>query len=178
MPEDPAELLALATRRQLYEVVRKAPGIGAREVQRAAGTGWGETVYHLERLTGAHLLHKESSERQDHYYAAEVPLADRRLLGLARSPTVRRVLVALLEVPSQTVPELTERTGVSPGRLSVHLRRLLEVGVLRAGRRERYRTFEVTDRERMVRLLITYREGLADDWVERLLETWTELFRP
>jgi len=171
------DLLALPTRRRLYEVVRRSPGIGAREVQRQAGTGWGETVYHLDRLTQAHLLHRERSGHQDHYFVAAVPLADRGLLRLVRSPSARRLLLALLEEPNRTVPDLTERTGLSAGRVSVHLGRLMNLGVLQTGRNDRFRTFEVAERERVVRLLVSYREGLADEWVERLLATWSDLLR-
>ena len=39
MEDDP---LALDTRRRLYVAVREAPGLGAREAQRVAGTAWGE----------------------------------------------------------------------------------------------------------------------------------------
>jgi predicted transcriptional regulator len=172
------DLLALPTRRRLFEAVRRSPGIGAREVQRAAGTGWGETVYHLDRLTDGHVLHRERSGHQDHYFVAAVPLGDRSLLRLARSASARRLLVALIEAPGATVPDLTESTGLSAGRLSVHLGRLAELGLLTTGRRGRLRTFEVADRDRILRLLVTYREGLADQWVERLLETWSELIRP
>ena len=171
------DLLALPTRRRLYDVVRQSPGIGAREVQREAGTGWGETVYHLERLTDAHLLHRERAGHQDHYFVAQVPLGDRALLRIARSPSARRLLVALLEAPNRTVPNLSETTGLSPGRISVHLGRLAGLGLLRTGRSERFRTFELADRERVFRLLVTYREGLTDEWVERLLDTWSELLR-
>jgi len=171
------DLLALPTRRLLYDVVRRFPGIGAREVQRRAGTGWGETVYHLDRLTQASLVHRERSGHQDHYFVAVVPLADRGLLRVTRSPSARKLLLALLEKANRTVPDLTERTGLSAGRVSVHLSRLLELGILRTGRSDRFRTFEVEDRDRVVRLLVTYREGLADEWVERLLATWSEVLR-
>ena len=172
------DLLALPTRRRVYDAVRRAPGVGAREVQRQAELGWGETVYHLERLTEANLLHRESSGHQDHYFVAAVPLGDRGLLRLARSPSARRLLVALLEQPGATVPELTGSTGLSAGRISVHLGRLAQVGLLRTGRRQRWRTFELADRDRVLRLLVSYREGLADEWVERLLASWSELLRP
>lgn len=175
MEEDP---LALETRRRIYDAVRAAPGIGGREAQRAAATGWGETVYHLERLTEAGLLHRERAGFQDHYFVASVPLADRSLLRLMRSTSARRLLVALLSAQSQTIPELSTASGLSPGRLSVHLRRFLESGLLLSGRRGRYRTFDVGDRDRVVAMLVTYRSGFADSWVERFLETWSELFRP
>jgi predicted transcriptional regulator len=171
------DLLALPTRRRVYDAVRRSPGIGAREVQREANTGWGETVYHLDRLTEAHLLHRERSGHQDHYFVAAVPLGDRGLLRLTRSPSARRLLVALLETPDSTVPDLTSRTGLSAGRISVHIGRMARLGLLRTGRRDRFRTFEVGDRERVLRLLVSYRESLADEWVERLLETWSELLR-
>jgi len=175
MEDDP---LALETRRRIYESVRKAPGIGGREAQRAAGTGWGETVYHLDRLTASGLLHREQSGHQDHYFIATVPRGDRALLRLTRSASARRLLVALLETPGRSVPDLMERTGLSAGRLSVHLRRLVHTGVVRTGREGRLRTFEVVDQTRVVRVLVTYRSGIGDEWVERLLETWAELFRP
>jgi predicted transcriptional regulator len=171
------DLLALPTRRRLYEIVRRTPGIGAREVQREAGTGWGETVYHLDRLTQANLLHRESSGHQDHYFTAEVPLGDRALLRVSRSPTARKLLVALLESPNRTVPDLTARTGLSAGRVSVHLGRLMELGILATGRSDRFRTFEVADRDRVLRLLVSYRESWSDEWVERLLATWSDLLR-
>ncbi len=172
------DLLTLSTRRLLYDAVRSRPGIGAREVQRVAGTGWGETVYHLDRLTDAGLLHRERAAHQDHYFIASVPLSDRRLLRFVRSVSARHLLVALLEVPGATVPDLSERTGLSAGRLSVHLGRLLENGMLETGHRGRMRTFTVVDPARVIRLLTTYRESLSDRWVEGLLETWSELFRP
>ncbi len=172
--EDP---LALAARRRIYEAVRRAPGAGAREAQRAAGTGWGETTYHLERLTDAGLIHRERGPFQDHYFVSEVPLGDRRLLGLARSASARRTLVALVDSGESTVPEIAGRTGLSEGRIAVHLGRLVETGIVRTGRRGRWRTFEVVDKDRVMRLLIAYREGLADGWIEGALDAWSSLLR-
>jgi DNA-binding transcriptional ArsR family regulator len=172
------DLLALETRRRIYSVVVRSPGLGSREIQRQTGMAWGETTYHLDRLVTGGLVHREQGGRQDYYFAATVPLGDRTLLRLLRSESSRRVLSALLTLPEQTVPELQEHTGLSPGRLSIHLRRFLDTGLVRAGRRERFRTFAIVERERVVRLLLTYRAGFADGWVDRLVETWSEVFRP
>ena len=172
------DLLALETRRRIYTVVLRSPGLGSREIQRQTGMAWGETTYHLDRLVTAGLVHREQGGHQDYYFAATVPLGDRTLLRLARSDASRRVLGALLTALDPTVPELQERTGLSPGRLSIHLRRFLETGLVQSGRRERFRTFRIVDRDRVVRLLIAYRSGFADGWVDALLETWSEVFRP
>jgi predicted transcriptional regulator len=172
------DLLALETRRRIYGVVAQSPGLGSREIQRQTGMAWGETTYHLDRLVTAGLVHREQGGHQDYYFAATVPLGDRTLLRLVRSDAPRRVLGALLTASNLTVPELQEQTGLSPGRLSIHLRRFLQTGLLQAGRRERFRTFMITDRDRVIRILVAYRSGFADGWVDRLLETWSEVFRP
>ncbi len=171
------DLLSLETRRRIYEAVRRAPGLGAREAQRAAGTGWGETVYHLDRLTHAQLVFRERGSHQDRYFASEVPPVDRRLLGITRSASARRLLVALLETPGLTVPDLEARTGLSAGRLSVHLRRLLAAGVICGKRRGRLRTFHPVDPERIARWVVASRPRFSDEWIERFLSTWSEIFR-
>ncbi len=136
------DLLALETRRRIYTVVVRSPGLGSREIQRQTGMAWGETTYHLDRLVTAGLVHREQGGHQDYYFAATVPLGDRTLLRLARSEASRRVLGALLTVSDVTVPELQERTGLSPGGLSIHLRRFLETGLVQSGHRERFRTVQ------------------------------------
>ena len=172
------DLLALETRRRIYTIVVGSPGLGSREIQRLANMAWGETTYHLDRLVSAGLVHRESGGHQDFYFAATVPLGDRTLLRLARAEASRRVLGALLTEADLTVPELEERTALSAGRLSIHLRRFLETGLVESGRRERFRTFRIADRGRVIRILVAYRRSYADGWVDRLMETWSEVFRP
>ena len=175
MADDP---LTLETRRRLYETVFATPGLSAREIQRSTGTAWGETTYHLERLESAGLIQRERSLHQDFYFAKSVPLGERTLLRLGRSAAVRRILVVLLEKEDLTLPELSAGAQLSVSRVSIHVRRLLASGVLRSGRRGNFRTFSVTDREVTGRVLVRYRAGYADAWVDRLVEVWAELFPP
>jgi predicted transcriptional regulator len=173
MDEEP---LALETRRRLYVAASATPGLSAREIQRAAGTAWGETTYHLERLERSGLLHRERGSHQDFYFAATVPLGERTLLRVARSAAVRRILVALLEHGELTLAEVTERTELSLTRVSIHLRRLLETGLVHGGRRDRFRTFRLSDRDRTGRLLVAYRSGFGDALIDGLSDTWGEMF--
>jgi predicted transcriptional regulator len=176
MAEDP---LALASRRRLYEVVERTPGLSAREIQRQAGAAWGETAYHLERLEEAGLVHRERGPHQDFYFEARVPLGDRTLLRLARSEAVRRILVELVRAEEElALVEVAERSSLSVSRASIHLRRLLETGIIVSGRRGAMRTFRVGEAGRVARVLVAYREGYADRWVDQLVAAWSELFPP
>ena len=172
------DLLALERRRRLYQVVLATPGLSAREIQRAAGTAWGETVYHLDRLEGSGFVHREQGPHQDFYFAPTVPLGDRTVLRLARSTAVRGILVTLIQEPQLTLQEVADRAAISLSRASIHLRRLLDTALVVSGRRGNLRTFAVGDRERVARVLVAYREGYADDAVERLVDTWAALFPP
>ena len=172
------DALSLETRRRLYIAAQRAPGRSARELQREAGTAWGETTYHLERLEKAGLLHRERGPHQDFFFAATVPLGDRTLLRVAQSPSVRRILIALLDREGQGLQGISEATAMSVSRASIHLRRLIETGLVRSGHLERLRTFSLTDRDRTARLLIAYRGGFSDSLVDDLVDTWGEMFPP
>jgi predicted transcriptional regulator len=172
------DLLALETRRRLYVAIARVPGQSAREIQRGAGTAWGETAYHLDRLAEAGVVHRERGAHQDFYFAAEVPLGDRTLLRIARAPAARRILIELLRAPDLTLPEVAARAELSVSRISIHLRRLGETGLVATGRRESLRTFRVADPARVARVLVTYRNGYGDGWVDRLVEAWGEMFPP
>ncbi|MCI4367418.1 MAG: winged helix-turn-helix transcriptional regulator [Thermoplasmata archaeon] len=172
MVEDP---LALVTRRRLYDTVVGTPGLSAREIQRATGTAWGETTYHLLRLEEAGHVHREHGTHQDFYFAEGVPLGDRTLL---RSSTVRRILVVLLEEPDRTLEEIAERSRTSLSRSSIHVRRLVETGLVETGVRERWRTFRIGDRRRIAQVLVGQRGGYGDEYIDRLVDVFAEMFPP
>lgn len=167
---------ALQTRRRLYDVVVAAPGISAREIQRAGGTAWGDTTYHLLRLEEAGHVHRERGAQQDFYFARAVPVAAGPVLRLSRSPSVRRVLIALLEEPGLDLDALAARSTLTPGRLTMLLRRMVVLGLVTEGRREAVATYAVGDRRAIGQLMVQYRHGPIDAAVERLIATWAELF--
>jgi DNA-binding MarR family transcriptional regulator len=127
-------------------------------------------------LEEAHHLHREHGTHQDFYFASAVPLASRTLLRQARSNAVRRLLVVLLEEPELTLEEAAGRAAVSLSRASIHLRRLLALGLVESGRRERWRTFHLADRRRVAQLLVQPQAGYADRFIDRLVDSWAELF--
>lgn len=175
MGDDP---LALETRRRLFAVVQSTPGLSAREIQRAAGTAWGETSYHLERLEDGGLIRRERGSHQDFFFAATISEGERTVLRAARSASARRILVELLAHPDLSLAEVGSATGLSVSRTSIHLRRLIETHIVEAGHRGPFRTFRVADRARVAQLLVAHQEGYADAWVDRLVDAWSEMFPP
>lgn len=169
------DLLAQPTRRQIFEVVSHHPGASARDVQRLAGLGWGETAYHLDQLTTAGVLRRERGGRRDYYFPATMTWEERRVLQALRSPTQRRLLLLLSERPGLSLAELHERSRLSLSTTSFHLRQLLDRAVVESRREANVRRYWVVQREHVAELVRGYRESFGDDLVDRFVEAWSGL---
>ena len=170
-----AEVLRLGTRQRIFGVVSKNPGLSARDIQRLAGLGWGETSYHLERLEDAGVLRRERGGRRDYYFPATMTWEDRRLLQALRSPAQRALLLLLSERPGLTLAELREVAGFSLSTTSFHLRQLLDRAAVEMYREGNARRYRVVRPERVAELVRGYRTSFEDRLVDRFVETWSGL---
>lgn len=169
------DLLAQPTRRKIHEVVAQHPGSSARDIQRRAQLGWGETAYHLDQLIAAGLLRRERGGRRDYYFPASMTWEDRRLLQALRSPTQRRLLVVLGGAPGLTLGEMRERAGLSLSTTSFHLRQLLERSAVEWYREGNLRRYRVAQPHRLAQMLHLYQTSFQDGMVDRFVEAWSGL---
>ena len=170
-----AALLEQPTRRRIFEVVQQHPGSSAREIQRRAQLGWGETAYHLDQLTRAGLLRRERGGRRDYYFPAEMSWDDRRTFQALRSAAERRILLELVDRPGRTLAELRTATGLSLSTTSFHVRHLLHATIVEGfpdGNQRRYRALRP---DRVREFLHRYQESFEDRWVDRFVEAWSGL---
>ncbi len=170
------DLLAQPTRRQIFDAVSTHPGASAREVQRLAGLGWGETAYHLEQLTSAGLLRRERGARRDYYFPATMTWEDRRLFQALRSPAQRTLLLLLSGAPGLSLSELKERSGFSLSTTSFHVRQLIDRAVVEQFRDGNLRRYRAVRPMRIAELVRGYRGSFEDRLVDRFVETWSGLF--
>ena len=168
-------LLEQPTRRRIFEVVRAHPGSSAREIQRLAGLGWGETAYHLDQLTRAGLLRRERGGHRDFYFPGPMTWEERRILQALRRPAPRRILVALVDRPDRTLAEIASAAGLSLSTASFHLRHLLAASVVEGYPDGNLRRYRAAQPEQVRKLLQEYRTSLSDSWVDRFVEAWSGL---
>jgi predicted transcriptional regulator len=169
-------LLAQPTRRKIFDVVSARPGASARDIQRAAGLGWGETAYHLEQLSRAGVLRRERGRGRDFYFPASMNWEDRRLLRALRSPAQRRLLLVLSRTPGLTLQELHDRLGLSVSTASFHLRQLLEAALVEAVRDGNVRRYRPVHPHRVAELVRGYQASFEDSLVDRFLDAWSGMF--
>lgn len=178
----PEELLELETRRELYDLVRRVPGLHMREIQRQLDLSIALTEYHLHHMEEAGLIVSVTEGGYRRYYPATGadggPLTslggqERRWVGLFRQPIPLQVTLFLLGRETATNSEMSEALDVSPSRLSFHLSKLLRNDVIERLPRREGRGYRVVDRPRVLRLLIAYRP--PPDLLDEVAELWDSL---
>lgn len=167
------DALALEPRREIYELVRRTPGVHLRGIERELGLPFGQVLYHLDYLERSDMLDVRRDGGFKRYFARHtVPRGEKTLLATFRHELPRRIAVLLLLAPGATHGELHAKIDVSASTLSFHLARMVENGVVErreGGNEKRYR---LVDERAAARMLVLHRVSFRDEVVDRFAEYW------
>ena len=175
------EVLDLETRRGIYDLVRRVPGLHMRELQRQLDLSIALTEYHLRQLEEAELIVSITEEGYKRYYPTTgadggiLALGgdDRRMVGLFRQPIPLQITLLLLNRESATNSEIADGLGISRSRLSFHLNKMIRQGLIRKLVRSEGRGYALVDRNKTLKLLIAYRP--PKDLLDECTELWDSL---
>lgn len=176
------ELLELETRRDIYDLVRREPGLHMREIQRRLDLSIALTEYHLRQLEEAGLVVSIAEEGYKRFYPTtgadggelrSLGGDERRMLGLFRQSIPLRVTLFLLNDEPATNSHIADGLGISRSRLSFHLNKLLRQNVIRKLTRSEGRGYVLVDRARTLKLLIAHRP--SPDLLDECADLWDSL---
>jgi predicted transcriptional regulator len=162
------ELVDQPTRKRIVEDIGAHPGSSAREIQHRLTLGWGDTAYHLDRLTQAGAIRRERGGRRDFYFASDITWEDRKILRALNSASQQALLLALASSPSLSFAELRDRLAVSKSTVSFHLGVLLRQGTVEHFVAQGERRYRAPRAERVRELLHEHRASFGD----RLVDTF------
>lgn len=176
------EVLAVKSRRDLYQFVRQNPGFHLREIARSLGLSITLADYHLRFLEKNELVSATMDGEYKRYYPRSLPgdeaarpaltEAQKQILAYLRQPVPFRVLAFLMEREGGTHKEILEHVPVSPSTLSHHLKKMQFAGVLgRAGAEER--GYRVADPKSVARLMASY-DLATPDQIDTWIRVWGE----
>ena len=173
-----ADVLALETRKDIYEYVRKSPGSHLREVQRSTGLSFGSVSYHLGYLCRHNLIKEEKDGKNNRYFPIEMSNADKKLLGLLRQKSIRGILLFLVMRKEISHQSLVSLLKLSPSTISWHLKKLEEDQIIGCGSMNKRKTYHlIIDKIRIIKLLIAYKESFLDAMVNNVVELVDVRFR-
>lgn len=182
MPSKDEEILAVQSRKDLYDFVRRNPGFHLREVSRALNLSITLADYHLRFLERHELITSSMDGEYKRFYPRSTPgladsrpaltSAERQILASLRQHVPLRVLYFLMEREDATHKQMLEQVPVSPSTLSHHLKKMQAVGIIdRAEPKER--GYRVVDPKTVARLMATY-ELATSDQIDTFIRVWGE----
>jgi len=173
MVKDP---LGLESRRRLYELLTRTPGLHLREIARQLDVDVRTADYHLRQLSKHGLASGIEEGGYLRFYprtangrrAEVVDARDKPLLAVLRKPVPLFVALTLLTQDAATHGELAGAADISPSTLSYHLDRMERANVLgRDGLR-----YLLREPERIARILYAHRP--TPDLIDRFLDLWED----
>jgi predicted transcriptional regulator len=164
--------MELEARQRIYRAIKEAPGIHFRELQRALDMPIGQLDYHLKALCDQCLVQAKEDRYYKRYYASEVDARDKELLSVLRQENPRKIVMRIMMRPGAGHGELVEEFGMAPSTMSFYLGDMVAKGVLVKDREGRASAFTVAEPDRVMRVLVTYRQGFLDKLVDRFIGIW------
>ena len=168
----------MSAERRIFRIIREAPGVHVREIERRAGVAYGAVDYHLRRLEERGLVRGEPSEQLKVYFTTEFPREDRALAAAIRADPARRILAALLSLKELAHGELADATGLGLSTVSHHAKRLALKGVVVARAEGRRTIFSLAEPTRVERVLIRHGHSVGDGALDAYITVWSEWRHP
>ena len=176
------DLLELDTRRRIFEVVERFPGLHLSEIARRTELETNHAKYHLEYLEKHGLV---SSRKEGGYWVffprtegelgnrEVLDRADKGRLALLRRPVPLHVAVLLLNESEASHGWLLQRVSVASATLHYHLKRMEGAELVASRKQGRERIYQLVDPDRVAALLVRFRP--PDELVSGFLAAWEQL---
>ncbi|OYT62576.1 transcriptional regulator [Thermoplasmatales archaeon ex4484_30] len=170
------DTLALDTRRKIYNLILKNPGLHEREIARKLKMSLSTLDYHIHYLEKREIIVSKKDGRYTRYFVSrKIGAQDKRAISLLRQKTPRGIVLFLLLHPKALHKEICDELKKSPSTISFHLKKLIDAGIVDATSIGRGTAYEVKNAEKIVDILITYKSTFLDDAVDKFIETWSSL---
>lgn len=142
----PANVLEHPLRRALHASVRSDPGLDLAGCAAATGANRETLRYHLALLVCCGKVTEEARFGSVRYFPHDPALTPgcRALLHALRNESLAPILVAIRDAPGISRQELADRLGVTGPSVSRQVSRLIEDGLVRAGRCGRSQCYRLT----------------------------------
>lgn len=166
--------LSLESRRMIFEVITRFPGLHLRELARRTEIPVSNLKYHLDTLTKRELLIMVPEGDMKRYYVNDKKMGaeEKRLIGVLRNEMARAIVIHLLKNPNDEYSNMLACLAIKPPKLSYYLSKLMKKGLVRRHREGRQTRYELIDPNTAADVLVTYRSTFMDQLVQDFADAW------
>ena len=166
------EVMTLTPRDKILSTIAQNPGLHFREIQRRVGIATGALQYHLDYLKKKNFIREEKQGKFSHFYALQAENVDSSLMNLLRQESVRKIVIFLMNRRIATLPSISKTIGLSLSTTSFHMQKLLLSKVVTQKNVRGKIYFSLTNKERVLAILVQYKESFLDSLVDSFIDTW------
>lgn len=167
------DVLALDSRRLIYEYIRETPGAHLRKVHRGVALPFGQVLYHLAYLEKNGLIVVKKDGKFNRYFVKNIFRKEEKdMLAVLRHDVPRRIAILLMFRPRLTHKDVLAYVDVSPSTLSFHLQKMVDAGILAKETHGRESFYWVADEKTCAKVLILHRESFDSEVVDRFADVW------
>lgn len=170
--------LELGTRKKVYSLIERAPGLHFRELQRRTKFAVGALQYQLDVLEKNHLVKKIKKGKFARYYSVRKPVGEESqgMIHLLRQNVPRQIALFILSrkrAPSGSA--IGSAIGLSPSTATFHLNKLEEEGLITKRKSGKKTLIYLKEPQKIAGLLSQYRKSFLDEMVDNFVEAWDEI---
>lgn len=170
------EAMKPGIRKQVYDAVRRYPGIHLRALERNLGISAPLAQYHLKHLAKLGFVEGRDQGGYTRWWptAKEVRVReeDRALLGVLREEVPLHVALLLLDHGALTHGDLVAQLGIAKSTVSYHLAKLAQAGVVE--REPGTARLRLAEPERVHALLLAHNP--TPDLLDTFAGLWDDLY--
>lgn len=174
--EDPLEeALRLEIRKKIYDTIKENPGLHFREIQRRTGIATGALQYHLDYLAKRHLIKTERESKFLRYYLIREKFEETNTMAFLRQNKARKILIFLCRKKYSSLAPIAKETGLNKATLEKHLESMVLAGLVQKKIRGKTEYYSITEKEKIIGLLKSYRKSFLDQLVDDFVDLWSEI---
>ena len=155
----------------------RSPGLHFREIQRRLGLANGALEHHLRTLLRSGIIESERDGQFVRFYPPPILHEERTYISILRQPRLREIITFLILRPESDYKTIAQELNLSPSTITWYLKRLEQMGVITREKRRgsELTCFQISEPEKLAKILSVYRQSFLDKAVDSFLDTWENL---
>jgi predicted transcriptional regulator len=168
------------TAERILQFIQNNPGCYLRRIKEMIQISQGTVQYHTDRLEKMGKITSTRSGLYKHYFPVGVfEKNEKEILQTLGQETARQILMFIVERQAPTQTDIVKNTGLSPSSVNWHMRRLIDLRLVREIKEGKHRIYQLEDRKAtskyITALMRNYYPAIWEKWSDRLIDIFLSM---
>jgi predicted transcriptional regulator len=166
------ELLDLETRRKIYDLVSRNPGLHLSKIAEVLKMRISLAEYHLFYLEKNQVIISAKESGYTRYFVrGKIGIIDKKILSILRQDIPLRIILYLLKNENSKHKNILKNFNIAASTLSYHLKKLVKHNIISVQTYGEEKGYSIVDKVKIIGILVQYKpysliEGFKDVWLD------------